>query len=122
MSGSNCFRLSLRGGWARCVMAALLAAAVLSAGATTRAGAATHDIYVANVGGSSVSVIDPTTNAVVATIPVGSYPVGVAITPDYSQAWVVNEGSNNVSVISTATNTVAAKRKLSAPPVVTPYR
>jgi YVTN family beta-propeller protein len=43
-----------------------------------------------------------------ATIPVGSLPYGVAVTPDGKHAYVTNEGSNNVSVIDTATNTVEA--------------
>jgi YVTN family beta-propeller protein len=45
---------------------------------------------------------------VVATIPVGSFPEGVAITPDGASAYVTNNGSSNVSVIDTATNTVVA--------------
>ena len=39
-------------------------------------------------------------------IPVGTNPVGVAITPDGKHAYVANVNSNNVSVIDTATNTV----------------
>ncbi|MGB4781741.1 YncE family protein, partial [Candidatus Methylomirabilis sp.] len=41
-------------------------------------------------------------------IPVGSNPVGVAITPNGTRAYVTNQGSNNVSVIDTATNAVTA--------------
>ena len=37
--------------------------------------------YVANFGSDTVSVIDTATNTVVATIPVGLNPFGVAITP-----------------------------------------
>ena len=43
-----------------------------------------------------------------ATIPVGSQPGGVAVTPDGSKVYVANFLSNNVSVIATATNTVTA--------------
>src|SRR6266446_2353259 len=57
---------------------------------------------------SSVSVIDTTTYSVVATIPVGQYPAGVAITPNGAFAYVANFNSNSVSVIDTATNTVTA--------------
>jgi YVTN family beta-propeller protein len=61
---------------------------------------------------NAVSVIDTATNTVVATIPVGVSPIGVAITPDGTRAYVTNEGSNTVSgtvsVIDTATNTVVA--------------
>src|SRR5260370_24873667 len=57
---------------------------------------------------SSVSVIDTATYSVVATIPVGQYPAGVAITPNGAFAYVANFNSNSVSVIDTATNTVTA--------------
>src|SRR6266852_217513 len=56
----------------------------------------------------SVSVIDTSTYQVVATIPVGNYPIGDAITPDGAFAYVANFNSNNVSVIDTVTNTVTA--------------
>jgi YVTN family beta-propeller protein len=54
-------------------------------------------------GSDNVSVIDTDTQKVLATIPVGEYPDGVAITSDGSQAYVTNWGSGNVSVIDTAT-------------------
>src|SRR5215218_7496635 len=62
--------------------------------------------YVANACNDTVSVIDRATNTVTATIPVGSNPTGVAITPDGTRVYVTNLNSNNVSVIDTATNTV----------------
>jgi YVTN family beta-propeller protein len=64
--------------------------------------------YVTNEGSNSVSVIDTATNTVIATVPVGLAPFGVAITPDGTQAYVANKNSNTVSVIDTATNTVVA--------------
>ncbi|MFM8602095.1 MAG: fibronectin type III domain-containing protein [Actinomycetota bacterium] len=57
---------------------------------------------------SSVRVINTSTNAVVATITVGSTPRSVAVTPDGTKAYVANYSSNTVSVINTATNTVTA--------------
>jgi YVTN family beta-propeller protein len=72
--------------------------------------------YVANSLGNSVSVIDTTTNLVVATIPVGLQPTGVALTPDGIYLHVANQGSNTVSVIETATNTVVATVPVSAHP------
>ena len=60
------------------------------------------------VGLTIVSVIATTTNTVVATIPVGLLPTGVAVTSDGSKFYVANYGDNNVSVIDTATNTVVA--------------
>jgi YVTN family beta-propeller protein len=67
--------------------------------------------YVANAGDNTVSVIDTATNAVVGTpIPVGSFPRGVAVTPDGKPAYVTidNGRSSTVSVIDTANNTVVA--------------
>ena len=56
-----------------------------------------------------MSVIDTTTNQVVATIPVGDNPRAVAVTPDSTRAYVANAGSqaglDTVSVIDTNTNT-----------------
>jgi YVTN family beta-propeller protein len=57
-------------------------------------------------------VIDTATNTVVATVPVGNEPSGVAITPDGKHAYVTNLDealpAGSVSVIDTTTNTVAA--------------
>src|SRR5258708_6150730 len=68
--------------------------------------------YVPNIGSNTLTVFDLATNAVVATIPVGLYPVGVAISPDLTRVYVVNQGGygwpGTISVISTATNTVIA--------------
>ena len=53
-------------------------------------------------------MIDTATNTVVAPVPVGTGPLGVAVTPDGKHAYVTNVTSNNVSVIDTASNTVVA--------------
>src|ERR1041384_3084830 len=63
--------------------------------------------YVANRLDNTVSVIDTATNAVIATMPVGSFPSAVAVTRNGSFAYVTNSGDSTVSVIDTATNTVA---------------
>ena len=55
-----------------------------------------------------VSVIDTATNTVIATIPVGDNPFGVAVSPDGSKVYVANSNSHTVSVIATATDTVTA--------------
>ncbi len=44
----------------------------------------------------------------VATVTVGTAPIGVAITPDGQQVYVTNDSDGTVSVIATATNTVVA--------------
>ncbi len=64
--------------------------------------------YITNESSGTVSVIDITTNTVVATIPVGNNPFGVAVNPAGTRVYVTNGGSNNVSVLDTAANTLIA--------------
>ena len=59
--------------------------------------------YIPNSLGNTVSVIDLTGNAVIATIPVGTNPNGICFSPDGGRAYVNNTGSDDVSVINTAT-------------------
>ena len=59
-------------------------------------------------GANTVSVISDSNNAVVATIPVGTTPYGVAYDSGTSEIFVSNHGSNSVSVISDNTNAVVA--------------
>jgi YVTN family beta-propeller protein len=73
--------------------------------------------YLTNSGSSTVSVIDPATNAVVATVPVGSVPTAVAVAPNGAFAYIVNQASNNVSVISAASNTVVATVAVGTQPI-----
>lgn len=54
----------------------------------------------------TVFVIDVQSNFVIATIPVGSFPSGVAFTADGSEALVINESDNTISVIRVVDNTV----------------
>ena len=44
----------------------------------------------ANQGSNDVTVINTATNTVVATIPVGSQPIGPAVTPDGTRVYVTN--------------------------------
>ena len=64
--------------------------------------------YITNQVSSNVSVIDSASNSVVATVPVGICPFGVAVTPDGAFVYVANFVSNNVSVIASASNSVVA--------------
>ena len=64
--------------------------------------------YITNGESNTVSVIDTATNTVTATVPVGSEPEGIAVSPDGTGVYVANLKSNTVSVIDTATNTVTA--------------
>jgi YVTN family beta-propeller protein len=54
---------------------------------------------------------------VVKTTQVGDLPVGVAMTPDGTRAYVTNSGSQNVSVIDTANRTVTATVKVGRNPI-----
>jgi LPXTG-motif cell wall-anchored protein len=65
-----------------------------------------HTLYVANQGSSTASVINTTTNAVTATIPVGAAPFTVALDPTTGTIVTANIGDNTASVIDTTTNTV----------------
>src|SRR5207245_6543864 len=73
--------------------------------------------FVANPDSHTVSVISDATNTVVATIPVGSSPTGVAYDTGKGEVFVTNEGSDNVSVISDATNAVVATIPVGAYPI-----
>jgi YVTN family beta-propeller protein len=73
--------------------------------------------YIPNQDDGTVSVINTDTNTVSTTITVGSGPVGVAVTPDGTQAYVTNGGSGTVSVIDTATNTVSTSITVGSNPI-----
>jgi gliding motility-associated-like protein len=62
--------------------------------------------YIANFNANSVSVVNTATNTIIATIQVGSNPVGVSVSPDGKRVYVTNEQSNTVSVIDATNNTV----------------
>jgi YVTN family beta-propeller protein/autotransporter-associated beta strand protein len=66
----------------------------------------TQHAYVGNYGNNTVAVIDTATQTVINTVPVGSYPRGVAVAPDGQYAYVTNANDNSVSVIDTGTETV----------------
>ncbi len=63
-------------------------------------------IYAANQNSSTVTVLDSTSGALLATIPVGTSPHGISFEPSGARAFVASSGANNVSVIDTGTNTV----------------
>src|SRR6266849_9865267 len=93
-------------------LALALTLACLLAPASTRS----QNAYITNQSSSTVSVIDTATDMVIATIPVGLSPFGVAVSPDGSKVYVTNEFSTTVSVIVTATNTVSATIPVGLPP------
>ena len=66
-------------------------------------------VYVTNfVGAGSVWVVDGRTKALVATVPVGDSPFGIAANPLTRRVYAGNSGENTISVIDEATNKVIA--------------
>ena len=66
-------------------------------------------VYVANNSGGYVAVVDPATNALIDTIPVGDQPLGISLNHEGSQLYVAMNGENNVWVMDTATKEILAK-------------
>jgi len=62
-------------------------------------------LYVTNSIDGTVSVIDPATNTVVGTIPVGEFPTDIEFEPNSGNLYVSNSFSNTVSVIAPLTTT-----------------
>ncbi len=81
---------------------------------------ANGDVYVANLGSNTVSVISGSTNTAVGTpITVGSGPIGVAFDSTNGDVYVANINSDSVSVISGST--VVATVIVGSAPGVYPY-
>jgi|GEM_PF-4513090 len=57
-------------------------------------------VYVAEIGGNTLKVIDRSTNTVIDTITVGNGPRGVAVLANDGRVYVANGGSNTVSVVT----------------------
>jgi YVTN family beta-propeller protein len=68
----------------------------------------TNLLYVTHRTLNTTSVIDGTTNSVVADMAVGTEPSSVAVNPNTNLIYVANIGSHNVSVIDGTTNSVVA--------------
>jgi YVTN family beta-propeller protein len=66
----------------------------------------TWKTYIPNTGGSTISVINQSTDTVTATITTGTGPYGIAFSPDGKLAYVAVESQSKVTVISTATDKV----------------
>jgi YVTN family beta-propeller protein len=69
------------------------------------------NVYIANSGNATVSVISTSRNVVTRTIPVGNNPVALAETPDGKKLYVVNQGDGTVTVVNTVDDSI------SSPPV-----
>ena len=62
----------------------------------------------ANQSTNTLSVINTATNAITATVSVGSQPISLAINSAGTLVYVGNATSSNISVVNTSTNTVTA--------------
>lgn len=72
----------------------------------TSALAAGPKAYVGNFKDNTVSVIDTSTETIIATVPVVTGPHGMAVTPDGKRIYVSGDGSSGVSLIDTASDHV----------------
>jgi YVTN family beta-propeller protein len=70
----------------------------------------TKNVYVAHLGGDTVSVISGRTNTVTATIAVGVEPFGIAVDPKTTTAYAANFHDNTVSVLAPCPRTSGPSR------------
>jgi YVTN family beta-propeller protein len=64
-----------------------------------------HRLYVAQPESDTVSVIDPATEEIIATVPVGPHPLGMAVDPQHHRVYVANSGFRTISAIDSTTGT-----------------
>jgi len=76
---------------------------------TARAG---NLAWITNQGSHDVSVVDLDSQSVVATVPVGRSPAGVAASTKARRIFVTNPGSNEISAIDIATRQVVASASI----------
>jgi YVTN family beta-propeller protein len=98
--------------FARLSLVAIAAAASLFASCALAAPFA----YVPS-GNSQLSVIDTATNRLVATLPTGANPVGVAVSPPGNRVYVTNFDDGTVSVIDSLNNRALPAIKVGAQPL-----
>lgn len=65
-----------------------------------------REVYAGNTANKTVAVIETATMTVVATIPIGATPAGVAFTPDSRRVYVSGRSPHTVTVIDTTTRRV----------------
>lgn len=80
-------------------------------------------IYIADFVNNNVYLVDPTTDAVKATL-TGTFsaPLGIGITSDNKTAYIANSGNNTVSIVDVATKTQTGLVDASAFPFFAPYQ
>lgn len=93
------------------------AAFLLTLGLVMNPTAAQDRAYVTNMSESTLSVVDLSTQSVIAVVPVGDFPQGVAINPAGTVVCAANTFSDSATVIDAETNTVLATLPVGAFPV-----
>ena len=78
-------------------------------------------VYAANPPNNSVVVFDPKNYSFISEIPVGDYPVWVAVDPENGYVYVVNEGSGTVSVVNPSTDEVVSEIYVGGSPKMAVY-
>ena len=73
--------------------------------------------YVTDAASNAVMVVDLTTKAVVVSIPVGTYPHGLRMSPDEREIYVANMRADSVSVIDVEGRKEAARIRVGKRPV-----
>jgi YVTN family beta-propeller protein len=79
------------------------------------------EVFVDNSHFYNVSVINASTNSIVASVPVGVYDDSIAYDSGKGELFVTNDGSDNVSVISDSTNRAVASIPMGAYPQAVAY-
>ena len=89
----------------------------LTSTATVGISVSVPSFTVANISGNNLSVVDPATGAITASIAVPAGPAGLALSPDGGTLYVASQSANSVSAISTSTNSVLWSAAVGATPV-----
>src|SRR5712664_2698076 len=69
--------------------------------------------YIVNTGANSVSVMSTVDETIVQTIPVGHFPVQLAVSPDGARGYVTLGNDSSLAVIDLATNVIVDSIPLS---------
>ena len=67
---------------------------------------ASSQVYVANAGDGTVSIIDGTSDQVLATVPVGAHPYSIAASPHAGLVYVTHTFNSHTTVLDVATRSV----------------
>ena len=103
----------------RVVIALVVLGVLLGPGKTAlqaQSNGLTPRVYVTNSKGDDVTVIDPTTMKVVASIKIGDNPHGLITSPDRRTLYVSVEGTDELVAVDVATNKVTRRVKVGRAP------